>query len=696
MSSKMERAIFGTLVHPKGFGSVVKRKELEPDKYQISGFDTEADAITAQPYLITYSDPIRNHYHPITHPKKLIDFLTTHKYRDTINFFFNLQYDFEGITKLFPKEVALGLYGDGRSWIHEDCTVANETDKWDFRLNYINKKAFHIKVQGDKKYSYFDSFQYFQTGLDSAARKYLGVGKEKGFEGKYSSKALFEGTTTIEKEVERFTNHYLEEYIHLPQQKRDEKIREMQAFFYQFPDWQSYREKLLKYALIDAERCKQLGEIIVRGINRFVNTRNFNSSASISEYYFRSHDIHIPKLSQEVFKKFMATYYGGRFEITRKGLVPNVSMFDIKSAYPYAMTELPILSKNPMCKNVWQPSEKALYGAYLINAKVDDSLYLSPLPIRENLVKFPAGHYEKYWVDRITLELLEEIGVKYSVVKGVEIHDYQADYRLSELVLKLFAIKEDKSNPEVVRQAAKIILNSLYGKFMQLNDDTILEEIEELNDLDEMGPQGFYNIGEKIFARIHDSNFNTGKMFAPQYGAFITAHTRALIYRNAMKIGLEKIVGIHTDSIMIQSGALPEGSAIGQFELEVLKHVDEESGELLKKIPMRNVDVKLVKCGMYEATVDGATKIKARGVGKAKTIIQESFEVTRRYGLKQAVKRDFERMNIISSGPIQNNFNSDRKRVWERDITIQDINEGKTINSRALTGKWTTKVPEWK
>lgn len=682
----------GNLVFPKGFGSTVKFKELQKDGKPVCGFDTETDAITAQPYLLTYSDETRNSHTAITTPNRLLDFLTTHRYRDTVNFFHNLSFDFEGMIKIFPKEVGLGCYGDGRSWISENGEIRDESD-YDYRLSYIYKKAFHIKVKGDKKYSYFDSFQYFQMGLDAAAKKYLGVGKDKGFEGKYSSKNLFELNTTIEAEVERFTKHYLEEYAFYSPQKRDKVIREMQDFFFQFTNAKEYRERLLEYALVDAHRCKQLGEIIVKGINNFVNTRNFNSSASISEYYFRSHDVHIPKLTQDIFKKFMATYYGGRFEITRKGWVPNVSMFDIKSAYPYAMTELPILSKNPRTRSVWQPTESGLFGAYLINAKIPTDMYLSPLPVRNGLVKFPTGNFSDYWVDKLTLELLEEIGIKYHVIKGIEISDPNADFRLKPLVLELFNIKENKKNPEVVRQAAKIILNSLYGKFMQLNDDTILEEIEELNDLDEVGPQGLFNIGNKMFARIHNNDFNTGKMFAPQYGAFITAHTRNLIYRTSLKLGLENVVGIHTDSIMLDGNKfLEESSVIGGFELEVLKEINEDTGEVIRKIPMRNVDTMIQKCGMYEATVGNVKKIKARGVGRATTLMQDSFEVTRRFGLKQAIKRDYESMNIIRAKMIKNDLNSDRKRQWPHDITLKDIENKLTINSKTLNGDWTTNV----
>ena len=684
MATKIERAINGSITLPRGFGTTLKNKDLELTGHSVAGFDTETDAITGELYLLTYDDGINKPgYLHVTRPYTVIDWLTSHKYRETINFFYNLEFDFTAWLKMLGQQVSLAMYGNGRATLDDKLEITDDENNYTFKLSYLAKKAFHIKVKGQKKYSYYDNLQYFQTSLDKAAKKYLGLTKDEGFKGKYSSKALFEGRETIEQCIARFEEHYMLE-SEWTLTRRKQEVVEMKQFFGEFKSQQEYREKLLKYAIRDASLCRQLGVIIVQGINNFANTRNFNSSATISEYYFRSNDVHIPKLAGAIFKKFLETYYGGRFEITHKGHVEQVSMFDIKSAYPYAMTKMPILSKHPICKNTYRVSESSKFGAYLVNVDIPVNDYLSPLPIRNGVVKFPTGRFNNYWIDKVTLELLQDIGYKYHIIRGVEIYDENADYRLAELVHKLFAIKEDKKNPEVVRQAAKIILNSLYGKFIQLVDDTMLEAVEELEDLDNIGPNGLFNINNKLFAKIHTTDFKAGKMFAPYYGAFITAYTRRQNYEAGLKVGLEKVVGIHTDSLMLRGAYLQESSALGGFEMEVLKDIDEETGEVKRKIPMKDVPVDLFKCGFYQAEINGAMKIKARGVGKAKTLLQDRFEVTRRYGLKQAIKKDFNKMNIISPRSIENDINSDTKRTWDRLLTMDDIRNGRYINSRAL------------
>lgn len=672
MSSKIDRAILGSLEFPKGYGTTLANRDLDFEK-PCCGLDTEADAITAEPFLLTYDNGIGEpQYLHINEPKRLLDFFSSHKFRETINFFYNLQYDFEGMLKKFPKEIAVMIFGKMSCDMTEDCKFAEEKNMV-YRVSYIPKKAFHIKVKGHKKYSYYDLLQYFQTSLENASQSYLGAGKED-FKAKFTSKGLFQGTTTIEKEIERFRIHILSD----SDDNKIERVQEMVEFFNRFESPEEYRKVLLHYALIDAKRCRQLGEIIVKGINGFVNTRNFNSSATISEYYFRSNGIHVPKLPTPVFKKFMQPYFGGRFEITKKGAISGVSMYDIKSAYPWAMAQMPILSKNPVSKNVYNMTEKALYGSYCINIKIDENLYLSPLAQRTGLLTFPVGEFTNYWVDKVTLQLLNDLGFKYHMIKGIEIYDENADYRLAELINKLFAIKEDKSNAEVVRTAAKIILNSLYGKFIQLVDDAVLQAVTDLDELEKVGPSGLFNVNNTYYKRIHNELFRCGKLFAPQYASFITSFARAHLYKTAWKVGLENIVGFHTDSIMMQNGVLDESSKLGGWELEMLK---DKTG---RKVPARNVDLQLFKTGMYEVKADGLKKLRARGVGKTDTLLKESFTVSRRYGLRQAVRRDFDNMNVITREPLANNINSDMKRNWHHELTIKNVEQGMWTDSSPL------------
>lgn len=675
MSNKIDRAIAGEIVFPRGFGTVLTTKDLEGSKW-VAGLDIEADSLTAEPFMLSYATEHTNAYISFSNPEKLLDFFTSQQFRSTVNFFYNLQYDFEGMLKLFRPEIAILIFGAGICYMDERGELTGEEDSC-YRMNYVEKKAFHVKVKGHKKYSYYDLLQYFQISLNKASLQYLNKEK-KDFAAKYSSKPLYDCTATVEQEIARFTKHYRSVYSDNPV-KLEKEIKEMTEFFSKFKSAIEYRLTLIEYAKEDAVLCRDLGRVIVHGVNSFVNIRNFNSSATISEYYFRSNGISVPKLGESVFKQFAQPYGGGRFELTCKGWIQRISMYDIKSAYPYAMSLMPILSKNPIVKNVYRMNESSLYGTYCINAKIPEDLYLSPLFKKGQILKFPVGNFVNHWVEKPTLELLDEMGIKYHIIKATEIYDPNHDFRLTPLIDKLFAIKEDKKNPEVVRVAAKIILNSLYGKFIQLNDDVVLEMIQDLDEIEEITASALFNIAGTYYKRVHCGVFSSGKLFAPQYASYITAHTRAYLYRTALKVGLENVIGFHTDSIILRNGkTLETGHKLGQWEIEELK--DKSTG---KKLEVRDLNMILLKTGLYSVEHEGLKKIRARGIGRTDNLLQDKFTVSRRYGLKQAVRRDFINMNIISEEEVKNNLNADLKRVWKDRITIAEIQDDhKMIESR--------------
>ena len=687
----------GKLNLPKGFGETLEPRILnDPNDNgnlrSVCGCDIEADSITAEPIGIGYATDSSSGFIPLENNHTVIDFHTTHKFRDSINFFYNLQYDFEGMLKLFNKELSIMLYGSTGSYLNEHCEVVVNNEfrdsdrikkidsRWTYRVSYIPKKAFHIKIQGQNKFSYYDLLQYYQMGLDKAAKKYLGDNEGKDdFKAAFTSKPLFDGKSTVEEEILRFMD-YIKHNPLIPESDKDIKIKEMITFFNRFESAEEYRALLIKYCIKDADICRKLGHIIVDGINDFVNTRNFNSSATISEYYFRSNGIGVPRLSESEFKRFMKTYYGGRFENMKKGYLTNVSIYDIKSAYPYAMSLMPILSKSPILKNVYSYNEEALYGAYCISTEIPEDYYISPLPVREQLLYFPNGKFDHYWVDKLTLENLLRMNLDIELHEAQEIYDDKHDFRLTELINKLFAIKEDKKNqPEVVRLAAKIILNSLYGKFIQLVDDTNLELIKTLEELDTVSPADLFQIGKMFYKRTHTELFNTGKLFAPQYASYITSHTRNYLYRTAESVGFRKMIGFHTDSIMLIDGEIPTGHKLGDWELESLKGKEGE-------VPVKNAELNLLKSGFYQVHKDNLTKLRSRGIGPTKNLLQEEFIVKRRLGLKQAIKKEFNEMNIISEKRIENNVNNDAKRVWNQaDFSMKDIVEKKWIDSMPRT-----------
>lgn len=688
MSSKIDRAIQGNLILPKGYGQTQKTKKLleKDNERAVAGFDIEADSITAEPFLLGFSTDDRDGYHLLTNAMSVIDFHTKFSFREPINFYYNLQYDFEGMLKLFDKDVAVLLYGMTSAFLDKNAKaltrelMESKELTWKYKTSYIPKKAFHIKIAGDKKYSYYDALQYFQMGLNKAAEKYLpGNEKKDDFKAAYTSKYLFELKTTPELETIRFKRHILQNKFFSDEEKQ-KKIKEMTEFFARFTDAKHYRETIIKYCVQDAALCRKLGHIIVNGVNSFVNTKNFNSSASISEYYFRSNGIGVPKLAPSVYKEFMKPYYGGRFESMKKGFFKGVSIYDIKSAYPDAMKDMMILRK-PIIRNSYNLHEEALYGTYKINIDIPEDYYISPLQIRSGLLYFPTGKYREYYVDKLTLLTLLDEGHNIELLSAMEIYDDEAEPLLYDLIIKLFNIKEDGSQPEVVRLAAKIILNSLYGKFIQLVDDAGLEIVNDMLELDSISPAELFHIANRYYKRIHSMDFKTGKLYAPQYASYITAHARMKLYNTAKKVGVKNVIGFHTDSIMLHSASINIGHKIGDWELESLKKINPITKEVEKKVPVVNANMFFLKTGFYEVEKEGLKKLRSRGVGSTPSLLKDEFIVKRRLGLRQAVKKDFTLMNIISETPIKNNVDKDEKRIWNNPISLQDMIDGKFVDS---------------
>lgn len=283
ISSKIDRAIQGNLLLPKGYGTpqTLKPLLLPGEERSVAGFDIEADSITAEPFLLCYSTDDKNGYHLFddsNHKNKaygVIDFHTKKTFRNSINCYYNLSYDFEGMVKLFGREVAILLYGQMTAFLDEDCNALtlekakDEGRTYEYKVTYIPKKAFHIKIKEDKKYSYYDILQYYQTSLSKAAAKYLGKeDKKDDFNAAYTSRGLFNGSTTIENEITRFTSHIQNNLLFAVKDKI-EKIEEMTKFFKSFDSPQDYRNKCIKYCIQDANICRKLGHIIVNGVNSF-------------------------------------------------------------------------------------------------------------------------------------------------------------------------------------------------------------------------------------------------------------------------------------------------------------------------------------------------------------------------------------------------------------------------------------------
>jgi len=632
VASKVERAVQGEIWLSKKHGRGLKEKELRATPYPVIGLDIEADAGTAEPFLLGMDGEDWAAGISINSWEDCLQALMKDRLQRTVNFFYNLQYDFEGMARFVEQEVAIRLISGEAVGIDYDGRLIKHPRRGkDIRVKYIPRKAFTIQ-RGKSTWTYFDAWQYYMTSLEKALEKNV-PGEAKGdFDASKTSK---------------------ERYL-----------------------WDAeYRRRVGDYCLQDARGCRLLAEIIVDGANQFVNTREFYSSASVSEKYFRSIGFRIPPVPKSVMKAFMRTYHGGRFEMVKRGCFEGATLIDIKSAYPHAMANMPILTDDFRVKLGKERDADALFGAYEIETYIPEDWYISPLATKvKNTLCFPVGEYKTDWVDGVTLDLLDALGVDYRVKGSWELHQAEWEYELREPILKLFGIKEDKRNPPAKRYASKINMNGLYGKLIQLIDDVEIAEVTEIAEVDTLEYHELISLYDRWYKRVHTGNFRTGALFSPWYAGFTTSYARKQMFEKALEIGPERVITMHTDSIAYLGHAPESGTKLGEWEVE------EMSGESLVGCRLR-----ISKCGFYEVqTPKGQTKIRSRGVGRTDSISKEEYSVKRRYGMNRAIRRDYDLMNVIGEVVLRQDLNADKKRIWDSPLEQKTFKDWEYIDSNPV------------
>ena len=89
-------------------------------------------------------------------------------------------------------------------------------------------------------------------------------------------------------------------------------------------------------------------------------------------------------------------YFGGQFGILKRGYIDNASLYDINSAYPYAIAKLPDLTDGRWVSDL-SIHPKAALGFFEIEMNVPDLKHVPPFPFRvAGTVLFPNGWLRTY------------------------------------------------------------------------------------------------------------------------------------------------------------------------------------------------------------------------------------------------------------------------------------------------------------
>ena len=479
-----------------------KKKLLNKTDHR--GFDTETGY--KGDIVLLSDDQGRNIWNPDL--LEILQFLTYKEYRKTINWYYNITFDVESILKMLPIDEL------------EEILEDNKTEYKGFKLFYLPHKYLKITDKNKHNVDFYDIAQFYAMSLDNASKEYLGDTK---------------GVADIKG---------LMEYIYY------DKVKKV----------------VDNYCVHDCELTRRLAERMHKGVlDCDIPFSKPYSRASLAETAFLD-NCDIPEYLDAplgVNKYFYWSYYAGWFELFKRGYHnTQIIEYDINSAYPYAMLNLPDL-RDLTWERVRREGKDTVMGVYLCAISPRKGTYISPVQVRtQDVSVHPHANTMRYVTDD-EMPMLKDV-YKVKVISGFEAHGDNLRYPFREYVQKLYADKSRYKNKDAMMyECVKRVLNGFYGKNIQ-------------------------RTGGRI-----------GNCFNPIYASKTTASCKRQVWE-AVKDHQKDVIGIQTDSaIMKEEIDIDLGEGLGQWGQKnfregifLLSGVYEMIGET-KKTKIRGYDTKM-------------------------------------------------------------------------------------------------------
>jgi hypothetical protein len=262
----------------------------------------------------------------------------------------------------------------------------------------------------------------------------------------------------------------------------------------------------------------------------------------------------VKKTRKKVFRlnrqaqEFVAqSFRGGRCECYRTGKLTGVSIYDINSAYPFAMT--------------FQFPEGAGYLTKRFNEKQIGWWKVKFKGEHDYFVDVKKGIYDYEGEGILTTEEVMfalQNDFQLQIEKGLVFSD--SDYTFRDFVLRMYELRQSIEDKKV-KKIIKLALNSLSMKFAQKEFVYSLKRIDSINDLHDAIQISDEFVLTKSYKRNIYSNI--------AISALITTRARLQLYR-AMR-GVNTIY-CDTDSIHTQdagvSGKIKVGDGLGEWKIQ--------------------------------------------------------------------------------------------------------------------------------
>lgn len=490
----------------------------------------------------------------------VLSFLSAKTARGRLNVFYNIAFDFEVLFKHEPrilKQLAAGSIAEYDGW----------------RVKYLPKKELCLRSPSKHTTRFYDVAQFYQSSLAKAAHDYLGL---EAHEFKGDRARLFEKHSIA---------------------------------------------RIGEYCQHDAMLTQRLGERWMRALGSIdLRPPKLISAGYLSAFFAMQH-ADIPtahSLPRRVARMYWQSYRGGWFDCYKRGSY-TASSYDVKSAYPWALSQLPDQRHGVWHNEVGEPGRMGVVRCVITRCPRD----FIPLSV-------PQGILRLYPLFDIAIETTLTLGEFLSYERDFGLEpleawefrpDVRAAYPYAELVRKLYALKERSKGDDAAYNAVKKVINSLYGKTAQRTK--------------------------------HERAARAGSLFNPCYASETTARTRTLIY-DRFKPYAERIISVNTDGVILE-GSAPVGNG-------------SELGELAAK--HENERMLSVGCGVYQFEGERITARGFKGVRELCELCNTdslklaiSYERPKHY--KESIRQDrYDDIGVFKRVDYELDLRHDLKRLW--------------------------------
>lgn len=322
-------------------------------------------------------------------------------------------------------------------------------------------------------------------------------------------------------------------------------------------------DKLIDYCIRDVEIIKTfiLSYIDFLQSNNLGSFRTTLASQSLTAWRSRFMQSSVYTHNDEDLLRLERNgYHGGRTEIFYQGYLNSTNYFyyDVNSIYPYVManTMLPTYPVSYMVNPTIQSLAHVMEDYYLIAdclLETDTAIY--PKRHKDKLV-FPIGEFRTVLHHTELMAALSRGHVKTIYQLGV----YQAAYVFKSYVEFFYQLKVNATNDhnKTLRYMTKLFLNSLYGKFGQLQpvrrhvatiEDSIIYRIPHIDMETGLRYDELCWFGDIYLEYRHGE----ATYSAPAVAGAVTANARMLLFKYYEIAGPDNVYYCDTDSLIVNA-----------------------------------------------------------------------------------------------------------------------------------------------